>query len=123
MWTIAYVDDHWTPLDATLGTAAPADRIAIASSSLADGNESQLLDPLLRFAGQFSVEIAKAKPPVETSASNPSVEPKALEAANQLPTDEPPKSVEAAGEEPNGEEAIAADASNEEVKSEEPDAP
>ncbi len=65
MWTIAYLDDQWIALDGTLGTLAPADRIAIATSSLSDENEARLLDPLLSFAGQYTVEILPPNSPTD----------------------------------------------------------
>jgi len=61
MWTLAWVNESWISLDATIGGLAPADRIAIASSNLADGNEYKCLAPVLAAIGKIDVEIVNAK--------------------------------------------------------------
>lgn len=61
MWTLAWIDDRWVSLDATLGGLAPADRIAIASSNLADGNEYNCLAPILTAIGKFDIEVLDVK--------------------------------------------------------------
>jgi len=61
MWTLAWIDQQWLPLDATIGDVAPADRIALTSSNLADGNEYDTLAPILASVGKWSIEILNAK--------------------------------------------------------------
>jgi transglutaminase-like putative cysteine protease len=61
MWTLAWIDGQWIALDATSGTLAPADRIAIASSNLADGNEYACLAPIIAAVGTMDIEITNAK--------------------------------------------------------------
>lgn len=56
MWNVAYVDDGWLPLDATLGTVAPASRIALVTTSLADGGEYSCVMPIVAFLGQVRIE-------------------------------------------------------------------
>lgn len=56
MWNVAYVEDGWLPLDATLGTIAPASRIALVTNSLADGGEYSCVMPILAFLGQVCIE-------------------------------------------------------------------
>jgi len=61
MWTIAWIDERWVALDATIGGRAPADRIAIASSNLADGNEYNCLAPILTAVGKMDIEVLDVK--------------------------------------------------------------
>jgi len=57
MWDLAYVDDGWLALDATLGEGtAAADRIALVTSDLASGNEYGCLLPVLSVLGQIRLE-------------------------------------------------------------------
>jgi transglutaminase-like putative cysteine protease len=56
-WTIAWIDDQWVHLDATLGSRAPADRIVLATSNLSGGNEYDALIPFLKLIGQLNITI------------------------------------------------------------------
>ena len=64
-WTLAWYDDHWNPLDATLGFAAPADRIMLATLDLADAAEvdghDQILDVVQRLGG-MRIKVLKVQP-------------------------------------------------------------
>lgn len=61
MWTIAYVEDRWLHLDATLGGGyAAADRITLGTHNLAGGNEYDAVTPIIGAIGRFDVEIIKA---------------------------------------------------------------
>ncbi|WP_068142194.1 transglutaminase domain-containing protein [Roseimaritima ulvae] len=57
MWNVAYVDDGWLPIDATLGTIAPASRIALVTSDLSSGNEYECLNPILGVMGRLEIEV------------------------------------------------------------------
>ncbi|MGV3486539.1 MAG: transglutaminase-like domain-containing protein [Planctomycetaceae bacterium] len=61
MWTLAWIDDHWLALDPTQGRLAAADRIILATSHLADGNEYNCLAPVLAAIGRMDIEISNAK--------------------------------------------------------------
>lgn len=61
MWTLAWIDDRWLALDPTSGRLAPADRIVLATSHLADGNEYRCLAPVLAAIGRMEIEITNAK--------------------------------------------------------------
>ncbi|QDS95968.1 Transglutaminase-like superfamily protein [Roseimaritima multifibrata] len=60
MWNIAYVDQGWIALDATLGASAPASRIALVTTDLSSGNEYECLQPILSVMGQIEIEILEA---------------------------------------------------------------
>ncbi len=61
VWTLAYVDDRWLPLDATIGGIAPADRLTFATTNLSDGSEYDSFQPLLEEMGLFEIEIIGAQ--------------------------------------------------------------
>lgn len=61
MWTLAWIDTHWVALDPTSGTLAPADRIAFATSDLADGNEFTFVTPILSAMGRMEIQIVTSK--------------------------------------------------------------
>lgn len=61
MWTLAWIDDRWLALDPTSGQLAAADRIVLATSDLADGNEYQCLAPVLAAIGRMEIEITSAR--------------------------------------------------------------
>jgi len=66
MWTLAWSGEAWISLDPTSGGLAPADRIALASGNLADGDEYKFLSSILDTIGSIDVEIINAKyQPVE----------------------------------------------------------
>ena len=53
-WTLAYVDDRWLHVDATIGDVAPADRLMLSASSLSEGNEYDALVPLSKWRCEHS---------------------------------------------------------------------
>lgn len=57
MWNVAYVDDGWLPVDATLGGVAPASRITLVTSDLSSGNEYECLNPILGVMGTIEIEV------------------------------------------------------------------
>ena len=61
MWTLAYVDGRWLSLDATVGGAAPPDRITLVTSNLSGGDEYKDLAPLLNVLGQIEIQVLKAQ--------------------------------------------------------------
>lgn len=61
MWTLAWIDDHWVSLDPSSGGLAPADRITLTTSNLADGNEYEFLLPILSIFGKADIKIANAQ--------------------------------------------------------------
>jgi transglutaminase-like putative cysteine protease len=61
MWTLAWIDDAWVALDPTSGGLAPADRIAFATSNLADGNEYSFVAPIMSAMSRMEIEITTAK--------------------------------------------------------------
>ncbi len=61
MWTLAYVDGRWLSLDATLGSAAPPDRITLVTSNLSGGDEYNALSPMLNVLGQIEIQVLKAQ--------------------------------------------------------------
>jgi len=61
MWTLAWIDNAWLALDPTSGGLAPADRIALATSNLADGNEYNFVTPILSVIGRLDIQISSAK--------------------------------------------------------------
>ena len=60
MWTVAYVDDQWIPLDAVTGDIAPADRITLMTTNLSGRNEHQSLAPAMAAFGRLQIEVRKA---------------------------------------------------------------
>jgi transglutaminase-like putative cysteine protease len=61
VWTIASIDGQWLALDPTLGEFAPADRIAISTSSLANTDPHAFLSPVVTAVAQMDIEIGNAK--------------------------------------------------------------
>lgn len=61
MWTLAWIDDRWVPFDPSTGSLAAADRIALVSSSLADGDLNGCFTTVLKAISQMDVEISNAK--------------------------------------------------------------
>ena len=61
MWTLAYVDGRWLSLDATVGGAAPPDRITLVTSNLSGGDEYSALAPILNVLGQIEIRVLKAQ--------------------------------------------------------------
>lgn len=61
MWTLAWIDGRWVALDPSTGELAAADRIALVSSSLADGDLNGCFATVLNAIGQMDVEISNAK--------------------------------------------------------------
>ena len=57
LWTVAFVDGGWLPLDATLGGVAPASRIALVTTDLASGNEYECFSPILGIMGRVEIEL------------------------------------------------------------------
>ncbi len=61
MWTLAYIEDRWVHLDATLtGGYAAADRITLGTHHLGDGNEYECVAPVIGAIGRFDIEILNA---------------------------------------------------------------
>ncbi len=60
-WTLAYVDDSWLPLDATLGTIAPPDRITLGTTALGGGAEYASMDAVNDAAGRIDIAIVGAQ--------------------------------------------------------------
>ncbi|TWU57233.1 transglutaminase-like domain-containing protein [Rubripirellula reticaptiva] len=60
MWTLAYIDDQWIPLDATAEGLAPVDRLMLATSNLSGGNEYNAFIPFLNATSRINIEILKA---------------------------------------------------------------
>ncbi len=56
-WTLAHVDDHWLPLDATTGGVAAADRLTMSTSSLSEEDIHDAVMPVLDFLGAYEIEI------------------------------------------------------------------
>ena len=61
VWTLAWIDGRWLALDASTGGLAAADRIALATSSLAKADQYDLLAPVVAAVSQFEIEIGNAK--------------------------------------------------------------
>ena len=61
MWTLAYIDGRWLSLDATLGQAAPPDRITLVTSNLSGGDEYKSLAPILSVIGQIEIKVVGAE--------------------------------------------------------------
>lgn len=61
MWTLAWIDGRWVALDPSTGELAAADRIALVSSSLADGDLNGCFATVLNAINQMDVEISNAK--------------------------------------------------------------
>ncbi len=57
MWNVAYVDEGWLPVDATLGGVAPASRITLVTSDLSSGNEYECLNPILGVIGTIEIQV------------------------------------------------------------------
>lgn len=58
MWTLAFADEKWIHLDATLPSGlAPADRILIASDNLAGGNEYAVVQAVTSLVGDLEIEL------------------------------------------------------------------
>ncbi len=60
-WTLAHVGGEWRHLDATDGSVAAADRIALVTTNLSGGNEYNALIPLLDVIGRIEVEVLGAQ--------------------------------------------------------------
>ncbi|MGB7328176.1 MAG: transglutaminase-like domain-containing protein [Rubripirellula sp.] len=60
MWTLAYIDDRWVPLDAVSEGLAPVDRLMLATSNLSGGNEYNAFIPFLNAISRIEIEILKA---------------------------------------------------------------
>lgn len=61
MWTLAWVDNAWLPLDATRPTGlASADRIILGTDHLSGGNEFELLANLVGVIGQYDIRIVRS---------------------------------------------------------------
>ena len=61
VWTLAFIDDRWIPLDPQLGAVAPPNRITLATTNLAEGNEYKVIARVLETLGRISVEVKRAK--------------------------------------------------------------
>jgi transglutaminase-like putative cysteine protease len=60
-WTLAHVGGDWLHLDATDGSVAAADRVALLTTNLSGGNEYKALIPLLDVIGRIEVEVLRAQ--------------------------------------------------------------
>ncbi len=60
-WTIAHVDGDWLPLDATLGTIAPSNRLALLTSDFASKDLEEHLLNALRQLAKLEITIAKSQ--------------------------------------------------------------
>ena len=60
-WTLAHVGGDWLHLDATDGSVAAADRIALVTTNLSDGNEYNAMIPLLELIGRIEVDVLRAQ--------------------------------------------------------------
>lgn len=60
-WTLAYVDGSWLPLDATLGTIAPPDRITLGTTTLSEGTEYASIDAVIAAVGRIDIAILGAQ--------------------------------------------------------------
>jgi hypothetical protein len=60
-WTLAYIDGSWLQLDATLGTIAPPDRIALGTTTLGEGTEYASIDAVTAAAGRIDIAIVGAQ--------------------------------------------------------------
>lgn len=61
MWTLAYVDDDWLHLDATSPTGqAAADRVVLATHTLAGDDVQEIFAPVLGVLERFEIEIIRA---------------------------------------------------------------
>ncbi len=61
VWTIAYIDDHWVHLDATVGKPAAADRLLLSTTNLSENDQNQAFAPLTEDVGQMEVQVLAAK--------------------------------------------------------------
>ena len=58
MWSEAWIDGHWLPLDATLGFGGTgAAHIKVSDSSLADGTGMESMLPVLQLIGDVEIEV------------------------------------------------------------------
>lgn len=61
VWTIAFVDGEWLHLDAGRVTEAPADRLMLATTTLAGKNEYDDFVPFLNAASRMDLTILRAQ--------------------------------------------------------------
>lgn len=61
IWNLAYVDDQWISLDATLGGLAPADRLTLTTTNLSDGQEAAVLTGVMEALGRIEIELRDAE--------------------------------------------------------------
>lgn len=61
VWTIAHVDGRWVPLDATLGSIPPADRLTLATTNLSDSDFHGAVQTVLGMLGRLKVRIQGAQ--------------------------------------------------------------
>ena len=58
MWSEAWIDGHWLPLDATLGLGGTgAAHIKVSDTSLADGTGMESMLPVLQLIGDVEIEV------------------------------------------------------------------
>jgi hypothetical protein len=60
-WTLAYIEGSWLPLDATLGTIAPPDRITLGTTTLSEGTQHASIDAVIAAAGRIDIAIVGAQ--------------------------------------------------------------
>jgi transglutaminase-like putative cysteine protease len=60
-WTLAYIDDHWVPLDVESGGIAPPDRLTLSTATFAQNSEYQAFAPLLEAVSRMQVKVLKAQ--------------------------------------------------------------
>ncbi|MCA9216653.1 MAG: transglutaminase domain-containing protein [Planctomycetales bacterium] len=60
MWTEAWIDGHWIPLDATLGIGGiGAAHIKISDTSFADGGGFESMLPVIQLIGNLEIDVEK----------------------------------------------------------------
>ena len=60
MWTEAWLEDAWRPIDATVENALPsANRIKLSDTNLAGESDYSLVTPVLNTAGRLVVELSR----------------------------------------------------------------
>ena len=57
IWNIAHVDGKWIALDAMTGAEAAQDRIGLATTTLANGNEYDAFKPIMNAIGKIEFEV------------------------------------------------------------------